>query len=182
MSTLFTKIIDGELPGRFVWTDDTVVGFLSINPLGPGHTLVVPRVEVDHWVEADPALVAHLTGVSHAIGSAITKVWQPPRVGLIVAGFEVPHLHVHVFPAWDMAAFDFAGAAVRAVWAPPRVGLLVAGFEVPHLHVHVFPAADMRAFDFANAAATVDADEQDGYADALRAALRAAGHEASTSD
>jgi histidine triad (HIT) family protein len=111
VSTLFTKIIDGELPGRFVWTDDTVVGFLSINPLGPGHTLVVPRVEVDHWVDADPALVAHLTGVSHAIGSAITKVWQPPRVGLIVAGFEVPHLHVHVFPAWDMAAFDFASAA-----------------------------------------------------------------------
>jgi diadenosine tetraphosphate (Ap4A) HIT family hydrolase len=70
------------------------------------------------------------------------------------------------------------GAAVRAVWAPPRVGLLVAGFEVPHLHLHVFPAADMRAFDFANAAATIDAQEQDGHRDALRAALRAAGHDA----
>ena len=62
MSTVFTKIIDGDLPGRFVWSDDVAVAFLSINPLGPGHTLVVPRAEVDHWVDADAALLAHLTG------------------------------------------------------------------------------------------------------------------------
>ena len=111
MSTLFTKIIDGALPARFVWSDDRCVGFLSINPLGPGHTLVVPREEVDHWVDADAALVAHLTGVAHTIGRAVAEVWAPPRVGLMVAGFEVPHLHVHVFPAWGMAAFDFANAA-----------------------------------------------------------------------
>ena len=111
MSTLFTRIIDGELPGRFVWSDDRAVGFLSINPLGPGHTLVVPRQEVDHWVDADPDLLAHLTSVAHAVGKAVQEVWQPPRVGLIVAGFEVPHLHLHVFPAWEMAAFDFKNAA-----------------------------------------------------------------------
>jgi histidine triad (HIT) family protein len=111
MSTLFTRIIDGELPGRFVWADDRAVGFLSINPLGPGHTLVVPRAEVDHWVDAEPDLLAHLTSVAHAVGKAVRDIWQPPRVGLIVAGFEVPHLHVHVFPAWDMAAFDFKNAA-----------------------------------------------------------------------
>lgn len=111
MSTVFTKIIDGELPGRFVWTDERAVGFLSINPLGPGHTLVVPRVEVDQWIDAEPDLLTHLTGVARAIGDAVRTVWQPPRVGLLVAGFEVPHLHVHVFPAWDMAAFDFANAA-----------------------------------------------------------------------
>ena len=111
MSTLFTRVIDGELPARFVWSDDRVVGFLSINPLGPGHALVVPRAEIDHWIDAEPELLAHLTGVAHAIGKAVDDVWQPPRVGVIVAGFEVPHLHVHVFPAWDMAAFDFANAA-----------------------------------------------------------------------
>lgn len=111
MSTVFTKIIDGRLPGRFVWSDDRAVGFLSINPLGPGHTLVVPRVEVDQWLDADPALLAHLVAVAHAIGSAVRRIWQPPRVGLLVAGFEVPHLHVHVFPAWEMGAFDFANAA-----------------------------------------------------------------------
>lgn len=111
MSTVFTKIIKGELPGRFVWSDERAVGFLSINPLGPGHTLVVPREEVDHWVDADPALVAHLTAVSHTIGKAIGAVYRPPRVGLLVAGFEVPHLHLHVFPAWELGAFDFANAA-----------------------------------------------------------------------
>jgi diadenosine tetraphosphate (Ap4A) HIT family hydrolase len=111
MSTVFTKIIDGDLPGRFVWSDDVAVAFLSINPLGPGHTLVVPRAEVDQWVDADAELLGHLTTVAHAVGSAVREIWNPPRVGVIVAGFEVPHLHVHVFPAWDMRAFDFANAA-----------------------------------------------------------------------
>jgi histidine triad (HIT) family protein len=111
MSTVFTKIIDGDLPGRFIWSDEHAVGFLSINPLGPGHTLVVPRAEVDQWVDADEALLGHLMAVAHAIGRAVRSLWQPPRIGLMVAGFEVPHLHVHVFPAWDMAAFDFANAA-----------------------------------------------------------------------
>jgi diadenosine tetraphosphate (Ap4A) HIT family hydrolase len=111
VSTLFTKIIDGDLPGRFVWSDDRAVGFLSINPLGPGHTLVVPRAEVDHWIDADPELIAHLSVVARTIGAAVAEIWQPPRVGLIVAGFEVPHLHLHVFPAWHMGAFDFATAA-----------------------------------------------------------------------
>jgi len=109
--TLFTKIIKGELPGRFVWSDDRAVAFLSINPLGPGHTLVVPRAEVDHWIDAEPDLHAHLMDVAQAIGQAVQEIWRPPRVGLIVAGFEVPHLHVHVFPAWEMAGFDFANAA-----------------------------------------------------------------------
>jgi histidine triad (HIT) family protein len=111
MSTVFTKIINGALPGRFVWSDDRAVGFLSINPLTPGHTLVVPRQEVDHWVDAEPDLLAHVTAVSQAIGAAQRDAWQAPRVGLVVVGFEVPHLHLHVFPAWEMADFDFSKAA-----------------------------------------------------------------------
>ncbi|HEY4006028.1 MAG TPA: HIT family protein [Pseudonocardia sp.] len=110
MATLFTKIINGELPGRFVWRDDKAVAFLSINPLGPGHTLVVPRAEVDHWVDADEVLLAHLNRVSHRIGKAVNAVWQPPRVAFIIAGFEVPHLHLHVYPAWELGDFDFASA------------------------------------------------------------------------
>jgi histidine triad (HIT) family protein len=111
MSTVFTRIIAGELPARFVWSDDRVVAFLSVNPLGPGHTLVVPRREVDQWVDAAPELLGHVMAVAHAVGVAVRKVWSPPRIGLMVAGFEVPHLHVHVFPAADMRAFDFANAA-----------------------------------------------------------------------
>jgi histidine triad (HIT) family protein len=110
MATLFTRIIEGELPGRFVWRDDRAVGFLSINPLGPGHTLVVPRAEVDHWVDADDELLGHLHRVSHRIAGAVAEVWQPPRVALIIAGFEVPHLHLHVYPAWKLDDFDFRNA------------------------------------------------------------------------
>lgn len=110
MATLFSKIIEGELPGRFVWRDEQAVGFLSINPLGPGHTLVVPRAEVDQWVDADDALLGHLHRVSRRIGEAVRAVWQPPRVGLIIAGFEVPHLHLHVYPAWKLEDFDFRNA------------------------------------------------------------------------
>lgn len=138
MATLFTKIIDGELPGRFVWRDETAVAFLSINPLGPGHTLVVPRAEVDHWVDADPELLGHLNRVSHIVGKAISAVWQPPRVAFIIAGFEVPHLHLHVYPAWRLDDFDFR-----------------------------------------NAAANPDPAELDRNAEALRGALREAGHGAS---
>jgi histidine triad (HIT) family protein len=111
MTTVFSRIVAGELPARFVWSDDRVVAFLSVNPLGPGHTLVVPRVEIDQWVDADPDLLGHVTAVAQAVGAAVRAIWAPPRVGLMVAGFEVPHLHVHVFPAADMRAFDFANAA-----------------------------------------------------------------------
>lgn len=110
MATLFTKIIDGELPGRFVWRDELAVGFLSINPMGPGHTLVVPRAEVDQWVDADDRLLTHLHQVSHRIAEAVRAVWSPPRVAYVIAGFEVPHLHLHVYPAWRLEDFDFGNA------------------------------------------------------------------------
>ena len=64
MATLFTRIIDGELPGRFVWRDDRAVAFLTISPIQPGHTLVVPRAEVDNWLDLDPAIAAHLMTVA----------------------------------------------------------------------------------------------------------------------
>ncbi len=108
MATLFTRIIQGELPARFVWKDRSCVAFLSIRPLRPGHTLVVPREEVDHWLDADPALLAHLTSVAQTIGEAQMQVFRPARVGLLIAGLEVPHLHLHVVPIRDMHDLDFA--------------------------------------------------------------------------
>jgi diadenosine tetraphosphate (Ap4A) HIT family hydrolase len=111
VATVFTKIINGEIPGRFVWSDDQVVGFLSINPLGPGHTLVVPREEIDQWIDAPTGLFEHAMTTARAIGTVIRDVFEPPRVALMIAGFEVPHLHVHVHPAWGLEAFDFAQAA-----------------------------------------------------------------------
>ncbi|MCL2586401.1 MAG: HIT family protein [Streptosporangiales bacterium] len=110
MPTLFTRIINGELPGRFIHADETAVAFLSIAPLNPGHTLVVPRAEVDQWTDADPDLMHHLTDVAHTIGKAAKEAFGAPRSGLIIAGMEVPHLHVHVFPVWSEGDFNFARA------------------------------------------------------------------------
>lgn len=110
LSTVFTKIINGELPGRFVWRDETAVAFLTIGPITPGHTLVVPREEIDQWTDAPDDLLNHLTVVGKRIGEAQKAVWNPPRIGLIVAGFEVPHLHLHVLPTWTMGDFDFTKA------------------------------------------------------------------------
>lgn len=110
MPSVFTLIIDGQLPGRFVWQDDVCVAFLSINPLSPGHTLVVPRAEVDHWLDLDENEIAHLSRVAHRIGLAVADTWKPARVASIIAGFEVPHVHVHVIAAAGMSTLDFAGA------------------------------------------------------------------------
>lgn len=106
MSTLFSKIIDGEIPGRFVYKDDAVVAFLTIGPLTDGHTLVVPRQEVDHWPAASPELFGKLMAVAHAIGAAQREAFPCERIGLMIQGFEVQHLHVHVWPTNSPADFD----------------------------------------------------------------------------
>jgi histidine triad (HIT) family protein len=111
MGSVFTRIIEGELPGTFVWRDERCVAFLSINPLQPGHTLVVPVEEIDHWVDADPALNAHLMGVAQQIARALQAAFNPTRVGVIIAGLEVPHLHIHVVPIHAEQDLNFANAA-----------------------------------------------------------------------
>jgi histidine triad (HIT) family protein len=110
MATLFTRIIDGELPGRFVWRDDRCVGFLSINPLQPGHTLVVPILEVDHWIDLDDDLAEHLMVVSKTLAIAQQRLFAPNKVGLMIAGLEVPHVHLHVVPIRGVHDLDFANA------------------------------------------------------------------------
>jgi len=110
MATLFTRIINGELPGRFIYTDDLAVAFLTISPLTPGHTLVVSREEVDQWTDAGQPLLHHCLDVARFIGNAAKRAFDAPRAGLVIAGLEIPHLHVHVFPVWAMEDFDFSRA------------------------------------------------------------------------
>jgi histidine triad (HIT) family protein len=110
LASIFTKIIEGDLPGHFVWKDDAVVAFLSIAPLKPGHTLVVPRREVDHWIDLEPAEMQHLTAVAHQVGKAIQTGFQPVKVGTTILGLEVPHVHIHVVPIWSPFDLDFANA------------------------------------------------------------------------
>jgi histidine triad (HIT) family protein len=111
MTTIFTRIIDGELPGTFVLKDDDCVAFLSINPTAPGHTLVVPRAEVDHWIDLPEELACHLLAVARRIGRAQQQAFGAGRIGLLVAGFEVPHTHLHVIPMASMQDLDLANAA-----------------------------------------------------------------------
>ena len=85
---------------------------MSINPMARGHVLVVPVAEVDHWIDADPALTARLFEVARAIGVAQERAFGCERVGLVIAGYEVPHAHIHVVPTNDMRELSFANAAM----------------------------------------------------------------------
>ena len=110
MGSVFTMIIEGELPGRFVWKDELCVAFLSINPLAAGHTLVVPRQEVDHWIDLDPDLANHLMAVSQKLGLALNLGFKPKRIALMIAGLEVPHTHLHIVPIMGIHDLDADGA------------------------------------------------------------------------
>ena len=111
MTTIFTRIIRGEIPGTFVYKDEACVAFMSINPLADGHVLVVPKDEVDHWVDLSPYLSSHLFEVSHKISRALQNAFPCERVGLIIAGYEVNHCHIHLVPTTNMSQLNFANAA-----------------------------------------------------------------------
>jgi histidine triad (HIT) family protein len=108
--SVFTRIIDGDLPGRFVWRDATCVAFLSINPLKRGHVLVVPVAEIDHWLDVDATTTSHCVLVAQEIGRAQMRAFEPTRIGLMIAGLEVPHVHWHVVPIDGVHDLDFANA------------------------------------------------------------------------
>ncbi|MFI5505159.1 HIT family protein [Corynebacterium kutscheri] len=110
MSSVFSKIIAGELPGRFVYQDDQVVAFLTIEPLVYGHVLVVPVAEVDRWTDLSADQWAHLNSVAQRIGQAIIKAFNAPRCGYVIAGFDVAHTHIHLFPTSKMSDYDFSRA------------------------------------------------------------------------
>ncbi len=116
---MFSKIIEGEIPGRFVWRDDRAVVFLTIAPITPGHLLVVPIEEVDHWIDLDPDLAAHLMRVAREVGRAQVQVFEPRRIGVIIAGLEVPHCHLHLVPINVEAELSFS----RADHAPDPTAL-----------------------------------------------------------
>jgi histidine triad (HIT) family protein len=107
VTTIFTQIIEGRLPARFVWKDDRCVVFLSNRPLRPGHSLVVPRQEIDHWIDLDASLLDHLTETAQAIGRAQMAGFKPERIGVMLAGLEVPHCHFHVVPIRGLHDLDF---------------------------------------------------------------------------
>ncbi len=109
MASIFTDIIQGRAPARMIWTDESAVAFLTIEPRQPGHTLVVPRLEVDRWLDLPEELVAHLMSIARQIGLAQREEWRSDRAGLMIEGYMVPHVHVHVWPSWSPFEFHPAG-------------------------------------------------------------------------
>ncbi|MBK7723499.1 MAG: HIT family protein [Austwickia sp.] len=136
MPTVFSRILAGEIPARFVWRDERCAAFLTAAPLTDGHVLVVPFEEVPEWTAADDDLLGHLSGVARRIGATAQALWSSPRVGLLCQGFEVPHLHLHVWPAFSGADFELRRADPDpdpahqdAVASRLRAALRAAGYQ-----------------------------------------------------
>ena len=110
MASVFSQIIAGDIPGHFVWQDDLCVAFMTIAPIRKGHVLVVPRDEGDHWHDLPDALAMHLMSISKKIAKAVQAAYPSKRVGMMIAGLEVPHTHIHLMPIDTMADMDFAQA------------------------------------------------------------------------
>ena len=110
MASVFTLIMEGKIPGNFVWKDDKAVAILTIQPIRQGHVLVIPRVEIDHWNDLPLDIAAHLMQVSHKIANALKIAYPAKRVGMMIAGLEVPHTHIHLVPIDSMDDLSFAFA------------------------------------------------------------------------
>ena len=113
MSTVFSLIIKGDIPGTFVYRDDLCVAFMSINPITDGHVLVVPIAEVDHWIDMSPELSQHMFSACHRISEALAQAFPCERVGMMIAGYEINHCHVHLIPTTTISDFNFTKAAAK---------------------------------------------------------------------
>ena len=108
MSSIFSKIIAGEIPGRFVWKDEKCVAYMDIMPASHGHLLVVPREEIDRWPDLPPELATHLFALEHKIYQALDQVFDKDRVAFMIAGHDVPHKNIHLSPADSIDHYDAA--------------------------------------------------------------------------
>jgi len=113
MSSIFTKIIQGEIPCYKVAENEKFFAFLDINPLQKGHTLVVPKLEIDHFFDLKDELLSDLILFSKKVASAIEKSVECDRVGLAVMGLEVPHAHIHLIPIVKMDDMNFANPKLK---------------------------------------------------------------------
>ena len=110
MASVFTQIIQGKLPCHQIWEDSQTLSFLSTSPVSPGHTLVVPKVEIDSFLALPPQLLQQVMHHAHTIGPAIHRASGKGRLCLAVQGFEVPHFHLHLIACDQPSEFDFTRA------------------------------------------------------------------------
>jgi histidine triad (HIT) family protein len=107
-SSVFSRIIAGEIPSYKVYEDEHTFAFLDINPLRPGHVLVVPKTEVDHFFEVPEPYYSAVFATAKKLSPAIREAVGGARVALVVAGFDVPHFHLHLVPSDSMADLDYS--------------------------------------------------------------------------
>ncbi len=110
MASIFTQIINGKLPSYKIHEDELVVAILALDQVNPGHVIVIPKEEVNHWFDVPTDAYTRVGLVAQRIAKAQKQVTDCPRVGTIVAGFEVPHYHLHLIPAWCIPDLDFKRA------------------------------------------------------------------------
>lgn len=108
--TVFEMIISGDIPGRFVYADDVCVVFATIEPVQPGHVLVVPRTAYPAWTDVPEDEMAHMSKVAQKVGNSQLKAFDVERIGVIIAGFEVPHTHIHLIPIRSEKDLSLANA------------------------------------------------------------------------
>ena len=108
MSSIFSKIVQGEIPCHKIAEDDQFLAFLDVMPLVEGHTLVIPKQEIDYIFDLDPEVLAGLMKFAQQIAPAIKKAIPCKRIGVAVIGLEVPHAHVHLVPLNRMLDINFS--------------------------------------------------------------------------
>lgn len=112
MTSIFTRIINGEIPCYRVAEDERFIAFLDVRPLKPGHTLVVPKKEVDYIFDLDPETLSGLTLFAQKVAVAMKEVIECNRIGVAVLGLEVPHAHVHLVPITEESDLRFSNPRV----------------------------------------------------------------------
>jgi diadenosine tetraphosphate (Ap4A) HIT family hydrolase len=110
MDSIFTRIIKGEIPGNFIWSDEHCVVITTIQPIRAGHVLLIPKLQIDHWFDVPDDVASHMMVVAKKVAKAIKAAYPCERIGMIIAGLEVPHTHLHLLPIDGMGDFNFANA------------------------------------------------------------------------
>jgi diadenosine tetraphosphate (Ap4A) HIT family hydrolase len=112
--SIFTRTINGEIPGNFTYRDELCVALLATEPIVAGHTLVIPIEQIDDWWKLPDSLLAHLMHVSKQVSKTLLATYDAERIGVLVSGFEVPHAHLHLLPANNMSDLEISDAS----WVP----------------------------------------------------------------
>jgi histidine triad (HIT) family protein len=121
VSSVFTKIISGELPSYKIYEDDLVIAILALDQVNLGHTLVISKEETNHWFQVADEGYLQVSRIAKKLAPALKSATTCSRVGVIVAGFEVPHYHMHLIPSWSIADLSFSRAKKESVESMQKI-------------------------------------------------------------